>query len=320
MEDGMADVSITADGGRKKQSFFLVFLRRLVKEQPLGTVGAAITLILLLTAIFAGTVAPYAMNETYVGAPLEKMSSTHWLGTDNLGRDILTRVIFGARISVIIGLSAASLGTVVSAIIGISCGYMGGKLDLFVQRAVDTWMCLPALIISMVLVIVMGASRVSIILALAFTWGVPGSRVIRGAVLSIRENAYLDSARSIGCSTGRIFIRHIFPNVLPTIIILLSIRVPGMVLAEASLSFLGFGIPPPDPSWGGMLSGSGRQYMLLAPGMAIWPGLALAIVVYGVNMFGDAVRDLLDPRLRGGAGRYGVNAQAREKKLRAEAN
>lgn len=314
----MADGSAAVVSSRKKQSFFIDFLKRLVKEKPLGTFGAVITLILILTAIFAGTVAPYNMNETYVGAPLERMSSKHWLGTDNMGRDILTRVIFGARISVIIGLSAASLGTIVSAVIGISCGYIGGKLDLIVQRAVDTWMCLPALIISMVLVIVMGASRLSIILALAFTWGVPGSRVIRGAVFSIRENAYLDSARSIGCSTVRIFLRHILPNVLPTIIILFSIRVPGMVLAEASLSFLGFGIPPPDPSWGGMLSGSGRQYMLLYPGMAIWPGLALAIVVYGVNMFGDAVRDLLDPRLRGGAGRYGVSVKDMRKKAIAD--
>ncbi len=286
---------------------------RLVKEKPLGTVGAAITLLLLLTAIFADFLAPYGMNETYVGGPLAPPSAQYWLGTDNLGRDMLTRIIFGARISVIVGLSAASLGTIVSAVIGITCGYMGGKVDLIVQRGVDTWMCLPALVISMVLVIVMGASRWSIIVALAFTWGVPGSRVIRGAVISIRENVYLVAARATGCSTARILTRHILPNVMPTIIILFSIRVPGMVLAESTLSFLGFGIPPPDPSWGGMLSGSGRQYMMLAPAMCIWPGLALAIVVYGVNMFGDAVRDLLDPRLKGGVGRYGGGSRKKKR-------
>jgi len=301
----MADESSKGVSGRKRHPL-VDFGVRLVKGKPLGTIGAAITLLLLLTAIFADFVAPYGMNETYVGNPLAPPSAQYWLGTDNLGRDILTRIIFGARISVIVGLTAASLGTIVSAVIGITCGYIGGKVDLIVQRGVDSWMCLPALIISMVLVIVMGPSRWSIIVALALTWGVPGSRVIRGAVISIRENAYLDAARAAGCSTVRILTRHILPNITATLIILFSIRVPGMVLAESTLSFLGFGIPPPDPSWGGMLSGSGRQYMMLAPTMCIWPGLALAIVVYGVNMFGDAVRDLLDPRLRGGLGRFGV--------------
>ena len=307
----MADGSSERASKRERHPI-VDFWIRLVKEKPLGTVGAVITLLLLLTAIFADFIAPYGMNETYVGGPLAPPSAQYWLGTDNLGRDLLSRIIFGARISVIVGLTAASLGTIISAVIGITCGYMGGKLDLMVQRGVDTWMCLPALIISMVLVIVMGPSIWSIIVALAFTWGVPGSRVVRGAVISIRENSYVAAARAAGCSTMRMLTRHILPNVMPTVIILFSIRVPGMVLAEASLSFLGFGIPPPVPSWGGMLSGSGRQYMMLAPMMSIWPGLALAIVVYGVNMFGDAVRDLLDPRLRGGAGRYGVGRPKKE--------
>ncbi len=310
----MADSSSEMVGERKRHSFLVDFVIRLVKEKPLGSVGAVITLLLLFTAIFANLVAPYGMNETWVGDFLAPSSAKFWLGTDNLGRDILTRIIYGARISVIVGLSASTLGTIVSAIIGIVSGYMGGKLDLAVQRFVDTWMCLPALIISMVLVIVMGASMWSIIIALAFTWGVPGSRVIRGAVISIRQNPYVEAAVAIGCPTTRILTRHILPNVMATVIILFSIRVPGMILAEASLSFLGFGIPPPDPSWGGMLSGSGRQYMFMAPRMAIWPGLALAIVVYGINMFGDAVRDLTDPRLRGGVGRYGVRVEKGDKK------
>ena len=310
----MADSSSEMVGERKRHSFLVDFVIRLVKEKPLGSVGAVITLLLLFTAIFANLVAPYGMNETWVGDFLAPSSAKFWLGTDNLGRDILTRIIYGARISVIVGLSASTLGTIVSAIIGIVSGYMGGKLDLAVQRFVDTWMCLPALIISMVLVIVMGPSIWSIIIALAFTWGVPGSRVIRGAVISIRQNPYVEAAVAIGCPTTRILTRHILPNVMATVIILFSIRVPGMILAEASLSFLGFGIPPPDPSWGGMLSGSGRQYMFMAPRMAIWPGLALAIVVYGINMFGDAVRDLTDPRLRGGVGRYGVRVEKGDKK------
>jgi len=310
----MADSSSGRVVEIKRHSRLVGFLIRLVKEKPLGTVGGIITLLLLFTAIFADLVAPYGMNETWVGDFLTPPSAQFWLGTDNLGRDIFSRIIFGARISVTIGLAAASLGTVVSAVIGITCGYIGGKVDLIVQRFVDTWMCLPALIISMVLVIVMGPSVLTIIIALAFTWGIPGSRVIRGAVISIRKNVYVEAAKAIGCPTTRILTRHILPNVMATVIILFSIRVPGMVLAEASLSFLGFGIPPPDPSWGGMLSGSGRQYMLMAPWIAIWPGLALASVVYGINMFGDAVRDLLDPRMRGGVGRYGVRAKKEAKK------
>ena len=309
----MADSSSEKIGERKKHSFLVNFVIRLVKEKPLGTVGGIITLLLLLTGIFADLVAPYGMNETWVGGFLTPPSANFWLGTDNLGRDILSRIIYGARISVIVGLAAASLGTIVSAVVGIMSGYIGGKLDLIVQRAVDMWMCLPALIISMVLVIIMGASMWTIIIALAFTWGIPGSRVIRGAVISIRDNVYVEAARAIGCPTTRILTRHILPNVMATVIILFSIRVPGMVLAEASLSFLGFGIPPPVPSWGGMLSGSGRQYMFMAPWMAIWPGLALAIVVYGINMFGDAVRDITDPRMRGGVGRYGVRAKKEAK-------
>ncbi|MBN1685266.1 MAG: ABC transporter permease [Spirochaetales bacterium] len=298
----MADASL--EHVLEKRFTFLDFWKRLVREKPVGTVGGVITVFLLFTAIFADLIAPYGMNETFVGSPLSGSSPEHWLGTDNLGRDILTRIIYGARISVIVGLSAATLGTIISAIIGIVSAYLGGTVDMVVQRFVDTWMCFPALIISMVLVIGLGASIWSIILALAFTWGVPGSRVVRGAVISIRENAYVDAARSIGCSTPRVLMRHILPNVTATLIILFSIRMPAMVLAEASLSFLGFGIPPPDPSWGSMLSGPGRQYMLRSPMMAVWPGLALAVVVYGVNMFGDAVRDLLDPRLRGGVARY----------------
>ena len=301
-------------GERKRHSALVELLVRLVKEKPLGTVGAVITLLLLFTAIFADLLAPYGMNECWVGDFLTPPSAKFWLGTDNIGRDMLSRIIFGARISVIVGLAASTLATIVSAVIGVVSGYRGGKLDLIVQRGVDIWMCLPGLIISMVMIIIMGASVWSIIIALGLTWGVPGSRIIRGAVIAIREDVYIEAATAIGCSTTRILTRHILPNVMATIIILFSIRVPGIVLAEASLSFLGFGIPPPAPSWGGMLSGGGYQYMLLAPWLAVWPGLALAIVVYGVNMFGDAVRDILDPRMRGGVGRYGVRVKKEAKK------
>jgi len=305
----VADSSSGRVAERKKHSFLVDLMIRLVKEKPLGTIGLVITLLLLFAGIFADFLAPYGMNETWVGDSLTPPSAEFWLGTDSLGRDMLSRIIFGARISVIVGLSAATLATIISSLIGIVCGYIGGKLDLIVQRGVDIWMSLPILVILLILISIMGASMWSIIIALGFAVGISGSRIIRGAVINVKENAYLEAAVAIGCPTSRILTRHILPNVMAIMIVLFSIRVPTMVLTEASLSFLGFGIPPPTPSWGGMLSGSGRTYMFMSPWLAIWPGLALAITVYGINMFGDAVRDLLDPRLRGGVGRYGVRVK-----------
>ena len=241
-------------------------------------------------------------------------SADFWFGTDNVGRDILSRVIIGARISVIVGLVATSTSIVVSVTIGIVSGYFGGKIDLIIQRFVDTIMCIPGLILLMVMIAVVGAGMWQVILVIGLSYGIGGSRIIRGTVISAKQNVYVSAAAATGCSTLRILARHILPNIMAPIIVLFSIRVPAVVMVEASLSFLGFGIPPPTPSWGGMLSGSGREYMFMAPWMVIWPGLALAIVVFGVNMLGDAVRDLLDPRLRGGAGRFGVRAKKKQEK------
>jgi len=293
----------------ERHSFLVDFLIRLVKEKPLGMVGGIITLLLLLTGIFADFLAPYGMNEGHTADFLAPPSARFWLGTDNIGRDILTRVIFGARVSVIIGLAASTIATILNLIIGIVSGYIGGKLDLIVQRLVDTLMCIPSLILLMVFMSIIGSGMWQIIIVLGLVWGIIASRLIRSAVIGIKENVYVAAAEAIGCSTTRILTRHILPNIMAPTIIVFSLRVPVVILTEAALSFLGFGIPPPTASWGGMLSGSGRSYMFQAPWMVIWPGLALAIVVYGINMFGDAVRDLLDPKLRGGVGRYGVRAK-----------
>jgi len=298
---------------RKRRSMLVNLVMRLVKEKPLGTVGLVITLLLLLTGIFANFLAPYGMNEINLADKLAAPSAKYWLGTDNVGRDILSRVIYGARISMVVGLGASIMATSISLIIGVVCGYIGGKFDLIVQRFVDAWMCLPGLVLFLVIITIIRPGIWSLIFVIGVSWGISGSRIIRSATIVVKENVYVEAAVAIGCPTSRILARHILPNIMAPIIILFTARVPAVIMAEASLSFLGFGIPPPAPSWGGMLSGRGREFMFLAPWMAIWPGLALSIVVYGVNMFGDAVRDLLDPRLRGGVGRYGMRVKKGKK-------
>ena len=285
------------------------YLARLVREKPLGAACGSVVLLFLLVALFADVLAPYGMNETWVGERLVRPSAQFWFGTDNLGRDVFSRVIYGARVSVIVGLAASSLGTAISLFIGLVSGYIGGNFDIVVQRFVDAVMSLPGLVVIIILVTVLGSGMVPVILALSIPGGIVGSRILRSAVIGIKENAYLDAARVVGCSTWRIILRHVLPNIVAPTIILLSIRIPGMIMAEAGLSFLGFGVPPPFPSWGSMIGGAGRIYMLDAPWIVLWPGLALALVVYNSNIFGDTLRDLLDPRLRGGAGRFDLRAK-----------
>jgi peptide/nickel transport system permease protein len=300
---------------KKRHSKIADFFIRLIKEKPMGAIGGIITIILLLAGIFAPLIAPFDPNAIHPLNALEPPSRQFWLGTDILGQDLLSRVIYGARISVIVGLGASILATVIETILGLLCGYIGGKFDLIVQRFVDAVMCFPNLILMMVIMSIVSGSSAAVseassilrvVLVLGITWGISGSRLIRGATLSIKQNMYVLSAVSSGSSTRSTMFRHILPNIMAPVIIQFTTRVPAIILTEASLSFLGYGIPPPNPSWGGMLSGSARTYMYKSPWIIIWPGLALSIVVYGVNMFGDAVRDLLDPRLRGGIGRYGM--------------
>jgi peptide/nickel transport system permease protein len=290
---------------RNKDSKLMEVAKRMLKEQPLGTVGAFITVIMLLIAIFASFLAPYGVNQM-TGVILAHPSLKFLMGTDNLGRDILSRVIYGARISVTVGIFATLIGVIISAMIGMLSAYIGGVFDLILQRFVDAVMCFPSLIILMVLVSLVGPGLWQIIIILGVVGGISGSRMVRGIVFSMKESMYLQSAVAIGGSTSTVIKSHVLPNILAPLIVIFSMSVPGTILAEAGLSFLGFGVPPPTPTWGGMLSGDARIYMLQAPWMAFFPGLALAILVYGVNMFGDAVRDILDPRLRGGVGRYGV--------------
>jgi len=289
----------------KRRSPLKEFVVRLIKEKPLGTIGGVIVLIMLFAGIFAEFIAPFGMNESHLVDRLSPPGAPYILGTDNLGRDMFSRIVFGARISMIVGLGATTIATAISTILGIVSGFIGGKFDLIVQRFVDAWICFPALVLILIVMSLVGGGLLQVIVVIGLQLGIGGSRIIRGATIGIKENVYVEASRAVGCSTGRMLIRHILPNIMAPVVILYSSRVANIILMEASLSFLGFGVPPPAPSWGGMLSGVGREYIYLAPWMAIWSGVALTIAVYGINMLGDAIRDLLDPRLRGGVGRYG---------------
>ncbi|HVR28978.1 MAG TPA: ABC transporter permease [Thermoanaerobaculia bacterium] len=282
--------------GRSPAADFLV---RLFRDKPLGAAGGVIFLLFLCCGIFAGVLAPRGFNQVDLVHRFAPPSLEFPLGTDRLGRDMLSRILYGARISMIVGFCGAALSTVISVFIGVVAGYLGGRLDMTTQRAVDAWMAFPDLVLLIVVISVVGPGMPQIIVVLGLLYGIGGSRIVRGAVVSTREHMYVHSAQSIGASTPRILWRHILPNVMPVVIVLFTTRIGAVILSEAGLSFLGLGIPPPAPTWGSMLSGSARTYMYLGPWLALVPGLCITIVVYSVNVLGDALRDLLDPRMRG---------------------
>jgi peptide/nickel transport system permease protein len=277
----------------------IALLARLFREKPLGAAGALIFLLFLLCGVFAGWLAPYGANEIMPVNRMKPPSLAFPFGTDYLGRDQLSRILYGAQLSMIIGFCAAGFATVISVLIGVMSGYAGGRVDMLIQRFVDAWQSFPGLVILIVAVAVLGPGMPQVIGVLALLYGIAGSRIVRGAVVSVRENMYVHAAQSIGAGTQRILWRHILPNVMPVVIVLFTSRLGATILAESALSFLGLGVPPPAPTWGGMLTGSARAYMYQGPWLALAPGLALTIVVYAINVFGDALRDLLDPRMRG---------------------
>jgi peptide/nickel transport system permease protein len=278
-------------------------LGRFARRKPLGAIGAVIVVALLVMAVFAEQIAPYAYDETIRGARMQSPSATYWLGTDNLSRDIWSRIVYGARVSVTVGFATVGLAVVLATTVGVSSGYFGGAYDLVVQRVVDAWLSFPYLVIVLSVMAVLGPGLFNVVLSLAIIIAAVNSRVIRSATIAIAHGTYVEAARAVGCGHARIIVRHILPNVTATIIILATIGLGTAILAESALSFLGFGVPPPYPAWGAMLSGSGRTYMFRAPWMAIWPGVAISLAVFGFNMLGDALRDVLDPRLRGGSAR-----------------
>ena len=290
----------------KRRGRFADFLIRLLKEKPLGTFCGMVILILIVVATFADVLAPYPYAEVHPADRLQGSSDQYLLGTDYIGRDFLSRLIHGARISLLVGLSATTLNVAVAVLIGGISGFIGGKVDLVVQRFVDAWMAFPGLLLLLTIMSIAGQGLLQIILVLGITGGIGGSRVARGAVIGVKEHDYFLAARAVGTPPTRILLRHVLPNIMAPLLIIFSINIGGVIISEASLSFLGFGLPAQIPSWGGMLSREGRHYMEMAPWLALWPGLFLTITVYSLNMFGDALRDLLDPRLRGGQGSYGT--------------
>ena len=294
-----------AVGEQKRRAALADFFTRLWKEKPLGTACGIVVLILILVGIFGDVLTPYPYTEQHMADRLQGPSARYLMGTDQLGRDFLSRIIYGARLTMAIGLAATALNVLVAVLIGGTSGFIGGKLDIIVQRFVDAWMSFPGLLLLLTIMSIAGRGLLQIIMVLGISGGIGSSRIVRGAVVGVKENAYFRAAEAIGCSRWRTLTQHVLPNIIPVVIIIFSINIGGVIISEASLSFLGFGLPPDVPSWGGLLSRDGRKYMEAAPWLALWPGLALTIVIYSLNMFGDALRDLLDPRLRGGVARTG---------------
>lgn len=271
---------------------------RFARGNPMGAVGIGIIVVFVIIALLAPLLAPhdpYLMNSSVILAP---PSASHWMGTDEFGRDVMSRIIWGSRISLYVGLIAVGLGTTTGAVIGMVAAYFGGRIDYVVQRLVDTLMAFPMLVLALAMVAALGSSIGNVILALAVVIAPNAARVIRSSVLSIKEKPFIEAAVNLGYSHLRIIFVHILPNCLAPYIILATAGLGGAILSEASLSFLGLGTVPPEPSWGAMLSGKTQRYMTEAPWLAIFPGLAITLVVFGFNFLGDALRDILDPRLR----------------------
>ncbi len=269
-----------------------------IKRKPLGMASAALLALIVLTAVFADVLAPYDPLATRPEIRLAPPSWDHPFGTDDIGRDVLSRVIHGSRISLWVGLLAVGIGTVAGMIIGLLCGYCEGRLDLFAQRLMDAIQAIPGLILALAIVSVLKPNTTNAMLAIAIVI-IPGnSRIVRGAVLSAKQNRYVEAAQAIGCRHPRIIMSHILPNVTAPILIIASIWLGNAILIEATLSFLGVGTQPPTPSWGLMLSSTGRAFMEQAPWLAIFPGLAISLAVLGFNLFGDTLRDAWDPKLR----------------------
>lgn len=273
-------------------------ITRFVRREPLGTFGLALVLLMAVTGGLAEVIAPYNPTENDFGAMMEAPSWAHLLGTDQFGRDLLSRLIYGARTALIVGLSSAFVGGFVGLVLGVGSAYFGGKIDLILQRIFDVVMAFPLIILALAVVSIFGTGVQNVIIAITIPLIPRIARVVRSSALAIREIPYVDAARACGFSHWRIILRHMVPNVMAPFLIMITASVGQAVLAEASLSYLGLGVQEPVPAWGLMLQGGAEEYASTAPWIAIFPGVAIMLSVLGVNLFGDALRDTLDPKLR----------------------
>ena len=273
-------------------------VRDFSRERPLGAIGAAIVVLNLAVALTANLIAPYDPLATDYGAMLARPSAAHWLGTDAFGRDVLTRILYGSRTAMLVGFVSAVIGATLGAVIGVASAYFGGKVDLIIQRVMDIFLAFPLIILALAVVSILGNGIGNVIVAIMIPMIPRASLVARSSALAIREMPYVDAARAAGFRHRRIIMRHMLPNVMAPYLIMLTAFLGQAILLEASLSFLGLGVSEPTPAWGLMLRGAAVQFAEAAPWMAIFPGLAISLAVFAFNLFGDSLRDALDPRLR----------------------
>jgi peptide/nickel transport system permease protein len=271
---------------------------KFVRQRPLGAIGAAIIIVMVIMAATAGFVAPYDPLATDYAAMLGPPGPGHWLGTDAFGRDVLSRIIYGSRTALLVGLGASLIGATLGSVIGVSSAYFGGRIDLLVQRVMDVFFAFPVIILALAVVAILGTGAGNVILAIATPMVPRCARVVRSSALAIREMPYVDAARASGFNHRRIILRHMLPNVMAPILILATAFLGEAILLEASLSFLGLGVTEPTAAWGLMLSGNAVDFYTQAPWMILFPGVAISVAVFAFNLFGDSLRDYLDPRFK----------------------
>ncbi|MCL6639896.1 MAG: ABC transporter permease [Candidatus Rokubacteria bacterium] len=283
---------------RAPRASWLVVIRDFCRRRPLGAIGAAVILLMIVVAVLAPLIAPYDPLATDFGAMLSAPSAQHWLGTDTFGRDVLSRLVYGSRTALLVGFGASVLGATLGAVLGVASAYFGGRVDLYLQRVMDIFLSFPLIILALALVAILGNSIPNLITAIMIPMIPRCALVIRSSALSIREMPYVDAARAAGFGHARIILRHMLPNVMAPYLVMLTAFLGQAILLEASLSFLGLGVQEPIPAWGLMLRGGSAEFAETAPWMAIFPGLAISLAVFAFNLFGDSLRDALDPRLR----------------------
>jgi len=273
---------------------------KFMRTKPLGAAGAAIILGMLLVAASAGTLAPYDAYHADYSAQFARPSAEHWFGTDEFGRDLMSRIMYGARIALFVGFTASFAGCTIGGLLGVTSAYLGGKVDLLLERVMDILLAFPQLILALAIASILGPAVQNVVIAIAVPIIPRAARVVRATALAVKENVYVEAVNALGASRRRVVLRHIVPNVVAPYIILVTAQLGGAILAEAALSYLGLGAAEPTPSWGLMLSGSALSYAEKAPWIPVFPGIAISLGVFGFNLFGDSLRDALDPKLRKG--------------------